>query len=436
MTIASARVILDDRTVGTAWRFHERHALTAAHCLGDTNQLRALPEVVRVQFPGVEPLRARAHLRPGLDAALLEFLEPVPAWIPVIELAKPPREPILSSYEWRGVAYPLVSDFRQMILTGFVRGYVQVDGGRALQISFNDLVNRPVEHDQTLLSYASGAAVTYQARAIGIVRASLAGTQIGHAVPIDRVASAFTEVRDRLRDDYPSVPSGTRWHEIDRETQWDKVVAAVAQAESRSLVLPGAAGECHKTFMARLESFLASARSPGRYLEVKWPDFGWTTPDFVAAISVALDEPDDGDENRLAGALARATESENLVVVHEPFDPEKHADDLDAVVAYYQDVVPRLVEACRGGRHGIVWIHPIEWALASGHAVARALIARLERRQRPRVEVLPELAPMTADHLETFGAAPSVIEQWSRHPTTREAYRLLKSATTGRSHGS
>ena len=151
---------------------------------------------------------------------------------------------------------------------------------------------------------------------------------------------------------------------------------------------------------------------------------------------MALDGPDDADEQRLAGALARATASENLIVVHEPLDPENHVDDLDAVVAYYQDVVPRLVEARRGDRHGIVWIQPIEWARASGHAMARAVIARLARRQRPRVEVLEELTPMTAEHLATFGAAPSVIEQWSRRPTTREAYRLLKDATTGRPHGS
>jgi len=435
MTTASARVILDDRPVGTAWRFDERHALTAAHCLGDTNQLRTLPELVRVQFPGVAPLRARTHVKAGLDAALLEFLDPVPAQISVIELARPPREPMLSSYEWRGVAYPLVSEFRELILTGFVRGYVQVDGGRALQISFNDLINRTVERDQTLLSYASGAAVTYQARAIGIVRASLEDTSIGHAVPIDRVASAFAAVRERLRD-YPISPGGTRWREIDRATQWDKVVGAVAQSESRSLVLPGAASECHKTLMARLEGFLAGAGSPGRYLEVRWPDFGWTTPDFVAAISVALDEPDDGDERRVIDALAGATASENLVVVHELLDPEKHVDDLDAVVAYYQEVVPRLAQARRGGRHGVVWIQPIEWTRAAGHATARALIARIARRQRPTVEVLEELTPMTAEHLETFGAPPSVIEQWSRRPTTREAYRLLKDTTTGRSHGS
>jgi hypothetical protein len=431
MTTASARVMLDNRTVGTAWRFHDRYALTAAHCLGDTHQLQALPELVHIQFPGVAPLRARTRAKPGLDAALLEVLDPVPAGIPALALARPPREPMLSSYAWRGIAYPLVSDFRQLILTGMIRGYVQLDGGLAIQISFNDVVNRRVDSDQTLLSYASGAAVTYQERAIGIVRASLEDTQIGHAVPIDRVASVFPEVGAQLRD-YPIATGGLRWREIDRETQWDKVVAAVAQPESRTLLLPGAASECHKTFVARLESFLAGSPPHGRYLDVRWPDVSWTPPDFIAAISVACDEPDDGDEARLAAALARITASEKLVVVHELLDPEKHADDLDTVVAYYRDVLPRL-EAAAG--HGILWVQPIEWTRPAGAARARALIGKLERRQRPRIEALQELTPMTAEHLETFGAPPAVMAQWARHPTTREAYRLLKDSTTGGSHG-
>lgn len=435
MSTASARVILGDRPVGTAWRFHERCALTAAHCLGDANQLRRLPETVHVQFPGVRPLLARTRVKEGLDAALLELVDAVPAEIPVIELARPPREPLLSSYEWRGVAYPLISDFRQLIISGVIRGYVHIESGQALQISFNDLVNQRVSSGETLLSYASGAAVTYQGRAIGLVRASIVGTQIGHAVPIDQIASAFPEVRGRLRD-YPASAGGARWREIDRKDQWTEVVAATALPDSKALVLPGEAGQGHQTFLERIEGFLAGPPPRGRYVDVHWPDIAWTTPDFVAAISMALDELDDPDEQRLAGRLGELAAGAKLVVVHDILDPEKHVDDLDTVVAYYQQVLPRLLGAGDpGAGHGILWIQPIEWTDAGGKERAVALIERLERDAPPCVEVLPELTPLVAADLERFGAPPSVMERWTQRPTTREAFRLLRESTTGRSHG-
>src|SRR5262249_34849494 len=160
-----------NQTVGTAWRFHDRYALTAAHCLGHQNQLQRLPTQVHVQFPGVRPLRAQARVKDGLDAALLEFAEPVPATVPVLELTKPPPEPMLSPYEWSGHAFPLVASSQQVIISGVIRGYVVAAGGPDLQLSFNDVVNHRVNGTQTLLSYASGAAVTYRSRAIGIVRA-------------------------------------------------------------------------------------------------------------------------------------------------------------------------------------------------------------------------------------------------------------------------
>src|SRR5262245_59838763 len=127
MSTASGRVLIQNCTVGTAWRFHERYALTAAHCLvGDDAKL--LPELVHVQFTGHRPLEARARINESLDAALLEFVEPVPAGVYVLELAhRPPRKPSppLTPYRWSGIAYPLVSDFQQTIIGGDIRGYVE-----------------------------------------------------------------------------------------------------------------------------------------------------------------------------------------------------------------------------------------------------------------------------------------------------------------------
>lgn len=430
MTTATARVILGQTPVGTAWRFHDRYALTAAHCVDDKRQLLRLPQVVHVQFPGEPPLPAKTRVHGGLDAALLEFEGTVPAGIPVLELARPPREPMLSSYEWRGIAYPRVSGFRELLLTGWIRGYVHADDGPALQISFDDIVNRTAGGGSTLLSNASGAAVTYQQRAVGLVQASLTDTQIGHAVPIDRVARAFAEVGEQLRE-YPSGRAGSRWRELDRDESWDKVVAAVAQPQSRALMLHGAAGECHQTFLQRLESYLAGPPPRGRYLPVRWPDVGWTVPDFIAAISVAIDGPDDGDEQRLRDTLARAAAGEKLVLVHDVLDPEKHADDLDTVIGYYREVMPRLAET---PGHGIVWIQPFEWTDAKGCAKAGGVIGSIERKSHPKVEALDELVPMTVDDLKNFGASDGLVAQWLLRPTTREAYRLLKD-TKGGSHG-
>lgn len=436
MSTASARVMLGEHPVGTAWRFHERYALTAAHCLGDMHQLRRLPETVHLQFPGERPLAARTRLKEGLDAALLEIVDPVPAGIPMIELAKPPSEPLLSSYEWRGIAYPLVSDFQQLIISGLIRGYVYVDGGQALQISFNDIVNRRVAGGQTLLTYASGAAVTYQERAIGLVRASIEETQVGHAVPIDRVAAAFPEVRERLRD-YPVATGGARWRDIDRKDQWTEVAAAIVMPESKTLVLPGDTTQCHKYFVDRLVSFLAGApQQRGEPIEVEWEEVSWTTPDFVAAISKALDGQDDADEARLAARLQKRAEGAKLVVIHPVLDPEKRADDLDAVVAYYQEVVPRILgTASPDAGRGILCLQPIEWTDAGGKAKAQELIARLARSSWPSVEVLHELTPLAPEDLQRFGAPPAILEKWRQRPTTREAFRLLRDSTTGRSHG-
>src|SRR5690349_17019611 len=124
MSTASARVILGNTPVGTAWRFHDRYALTAAHCVDDRRQLLRLPPVVHPEFPDATRVQAKTRVQAGLDAALLEFEGTVPAGIPALDLARPPPEPMGSSYEWRGVAYPRVSGFGELLLTGWIRGYV------------------------------------------------------------------------------------------------------------------------------------------------------------------------------------------------------------------------------------------------------------------------------------------------------------------------
>jgi hypothetical protein len=267
---------------------------------------------------------------------------------------------------------------------------------------------------------------------------------------MDRIGEEFPEVRDRLTG-YPLGDLNPRWRECDRKDQWKEVVTAIAERGTRIVTLSGPAAEEHAVFVERIAAWIASDHPQARMRPVSWPGT-FTTADLLAALSAAFGGPPVADEDRLSARLLAAS-GERSVVVH-PVLLDASPSDLEIVVEYYGRLAKLLApaEGASGPTSppwGRVLLQPIAWTSWLRARRARQLIRRLAR-ARPVLEPglpathanresWPEVRPLSAlrcvsrDDLIECGADEAVVDRWRKDPTSREAFRLLRTNLPRRS---
>lgn len=229
----------------------------------------------------------------------------------------------------------------------------------------------------------------------------------------------------------------------DRDLQWGKFSRLACDSPRHCAVLvPGPYGEGHKFFLQRVVDCLP--RDPKRRVcEIRWqgPCVPQARGPAMAAIAAAFDCEPDGLVQRLHRELAE----HNVVMVHQP--PFEECD-CDAMISYYTEWLPELVDAVDppgsslAGRlkfvQAIRWPPTSRWQqikgtllgdrasrrrLAKYHAY-RTLAKELDRRSGVlQIEFLDELTPITETDLQ----------DWSRSLDLDDAKRtrLIEEALDG-----
>jgi len=179
---------------GTAWLFSERHALTAAHCVGDraTGILVQVP--IRLLFPaGIEVECQIARHDFGLDVALLELATPQRiAPLPLGSVAGQSLAP--GSVPWSSYGFA-IAHASGMSLSGSItslRG--NVDGKPAIQLHCD-------QGGSGALEGSSGAPVLHGEVVVGMIRYGPPALQqrVVYATAIDEIANLFPEVAAQPR---------------------------------------------------------------------------------------------------------------------------------------------------------------------------------------------------------------------------------------------
>jgi len=246
---------------------------------------------------------------------------------------------------------------------------------------------------------------------------------------------------------YPVSDANPRWRECDRGDQWKEVVTAIAERGTRIVTLPGPATEEHAVFVERIAAWISSDHPQARIRSVTWPET-FTTADLLAALSIAFGGPPDADEDRLSVRLLAAS-GERSVVVH-PVLRDASASDLEIVVEYYGRLAKLLAPAEGASAPtsppwGRVLLQPIAWTSWLRARRAKQLVHRLARARRmveatrgsheswPELRPLSTLRRVSGKDLIECGADEAVVDRWRKDPTTREAFRLLRTNLPRRS---
>jgi hypothetical protein len=184
---------VESRYTGTAWLCSRRHALTAAHCVGDrrARELRAGRLTLRFPWGEVEATVARYDF--DLDAALLALASEAPTAVePITVGTLPVLDPWPQGAQalgWHSYGYPSAHP-SGMTLTGLISSPDgNVEGSPAVELFCN-------MGGLGSLEGASGASVCHGAYAFGLIRFGPPQLRqmVIHATSLRDVAAKFPEV--------------------------------------------------------------------------------------------------------------------------------------------------------------------------------------------------------------------------------------------------
>jgi TIR domain-containing protein/iSTAND domain-containing protein len=207
----------------------------------------------------------------------------------------------------------------------------------------------------------------------------------------------------------------------DRAPQWGELTDLNADASHHVMILPGAAGQDHDHFMARIERWLTLA-PPRSICDIEWDPRPRSRDEFIAALARALQVAPASVPAEIAERLTHS----NLVLLH-PCVRSQFVDQ--SLIEYYTQWLPDVVTR-PDPRWRVKSVQPIEWP-ASGWLAdlidrwrpgrsdedddrpkARELIERLLKATTTDVVFLelPELHDIAPDDLKKFCALMLLTE--------------------------
>jgi hypothetical protein len=186
----TGKLLADGAHAGTAWLITAKHALTAAHCIGDRVTQATAEAAFSIEFRDGVTMGCRvARIDWKLDVALLELEgEARQTPVPIGDAPPPSTEPGIVA--WRSFGYP-VAHPEGMTLSGTVTSLTgMVDGAPAIELECK-------QGGAGNLEGASGSPVRRGRIAFGLIRFGPPALQqrVVHAISLALVAAVFEEVR-------------------------------------------------------------------------------------------------------------------------------------------------------------------------------------------------------------------------------------------------
>lgn len=186
---------------------------------------------------------------------------------------------------------------------------------------------------------------------------------------------------------------GATVHFVDRDEQTEKIKKLVEARQHTVVLLPGAQGEAHELFLARLEKILPPSPPlpPRRTVWVHWPlrqspvlaQFPTTESEILSALSRAL-----GGQNAedLPARLAFHLREHDLLILHPLVE---RCFDEQALALYYTVWLPRVIEKLHAS-HSCLLVQPVSWSPPPPSGVRSRLAALLQRDAPARHALEPD----------------------------------------------
>lgn len=179
---------------------------------------------------------------------------------------------------------------------------------------------------------------------------------------------------------------GETVHFVDRDEQTEKIKKLVEARRHTVVLLPGAQGEAHELFLARLEKILPPSPPlpPRRTIWVHWPrrqspslaQFPTTESEMLSALSQILGGRNAED---LPARLAFYLREHDLLILHPLVE---RCFDEPALALYYTVWLPRVIEKLHAS-HSCLLVQPVSWSPPPPSGVRSRLAALLHPGDAP-----------------------------------------------------